>query len=155
MEALNFRRLTHNEGIGLIKSFCVEEVKAEVWDCDNFKCPGPDGISLGFIKKIWDMLKDDLMRFLHEFHRNGRLTKGINSTFIALIPKVDSPQRLNDFRPISLVGSLYKILAKVLANILRMVIGSVISDSQSAFIKGRQILDGIWVANEIVDEARR
>jgi len=126
-----------------------------VWDCDNFKCPGPDGISLGFIKKIWDMLKDDLMRFLHEFHRNGRLTKGINSTFIALIPKVDSPQRLNDFRPISLVGSLYKILAKVLANILRMVIGSVISDSQSAFIKGRQILDGIWVANEIVDEARR
>jgi len=101
------------------------------------------------------MLKDDLMRFLHEFHRNGRLTKGINSTFIALIPKVDSPQRLNDFRPISLVGSLYKILAKVLANILRMVIGSVISDSQSAFIKGRQILDGIWVANEIVDEARR
>jgi len=155
MEALNFRRLTHNEGIGLIKSFSVEEVKAAVWDCDNFKCPGPDGISLGFIKKIWDMLKDDLMRFLHEFHRNGRLTKGINSTFIALIPKVDSPQRLNDFRPISLVGSLYKILAKVLANILRMVIGSVISDSQSAFIKGRQILDGIWVANEIVDEARR
>jgi len=95
------------------------------------------------------------MCFLHEFHRNGRLAKGINSTFIALIPKVDSPQRLNDFRPISLVGSLYKILAKVLANRLRMVIGSVISDSQSAFIKGRQILDGILVANEIVDEARR
>jgi len=53
------------------------------------------------------------------------------------------------------VGSLYKILAKVLANRLRGVIGSVISDTQSAFIKGRQILDGILVANEIVDEARR
>ena len=155
MEALNFRRVTHREGLGLTKPFCVEEVKAAVWDCDNFKSLGPDGISFGFIKKIWDILTDDLMRFLHEFHRNGRLAKGINSTFIALIPKVDSPQRLNDFRPISLVGSLYKILAKVLANRLQMVIGSVISDSQSAFIKGRQILDGILVANEIVDEARR
>ena len=57
----------------------------------------------------------------------NKLYKGINSTFIALIPKVDNPHRLNDFRPISLVGSLYKILAKVLANRLRSVIGLVIS----------------------------
>ncbi|MCI37006.1 cysteine-rich receptor-like protein kinase, partial [Trifolium medium] len=71
------------------------------------------------------------MRLISDFHRNGKLTKGINSTFIALIPKVDSPQQLNDFRPISLVGSLYKILAK-----------------------DRQILDGILIANEVVDEAR-
>ncbi|XP_045810560.1 uncharacterized protein LOC123905002 [Trifolium pratense] len=95
------------------------------------------------------------MRFLFDFHRNGRLTKGINATFIALIPKTDNPQRLNDFRPISLVGSLYKILAKVLANRLRQVIGSVISESQTAFVKNRQILDGILITNEIVDEARK
>ncbi|CAJ2652400.1 unnamed protein product [Trifolium pratense] len=81
--------------------------------------------------------------------------KGINSTFITLIPKTDSPQRLSDFRPISLVGSLYKILAKVLANRLRQVIGSVISESQTAFVKNRQILDGILIANEVVDEARK
>jgi len=54
--------------------------------------------------------------------------KGINSTFIALIPKIDSPQRLNDFRPISLVGCMYKVWAKVLANKLRIVIGSVVSN---------------------------
>ena len=90
-----------------------------------------------------------------EFHRNGKLSKGINSTFIALILKVNSPQRLNDFRPISLVGSLHKILAKVLANRLRSVIGSVVSESQSAFVKGKQILDGILIANEAVDEATR
>jgi len=74
------------------------------------------------------------MRFLVEFRRNGGLTKGINSTFIVIIPKVDSPRCLNDFRPISMVGGLQKILAKVLANRLRSVIGSVISDSRSAFI---------------------
>jgi len=92
--------------------------------------PGPDGITFGFIKDFWDILKVDVMRFLVEFHRNGRLSKGINSTFIFLIPKVDNPRRLNDFRPISLVGSMYKILAKVLANRLQSVIGLVISDSQ-------------------------
>jgi len=53
-------------------------------------------------------MKDDFMRFLTEFHRNGKLTKGVNATFITLIPKVVSPQRLNDFRPISLVGCMYK-----------------------------------------------
>jgi hypothetical protein len=126
-----------------------------VWDCDNFKCPGPDGITFGFIKDFWDILREDVMWFLVEFHRNGRLGKGINSTFIALIPKVESPQRLNHFCPISLMGSMYKILAKVLANRLRSIIGSVISDNQSAFVKGRQILDGILVANEVVDDAKK
>jgi len=72
-------------------------------------------------------MKDDLMHFVSDFHRNGKLLKGINSTFITLIPKKDSPQSLNDFRPISLVGSLHKVLAKLLANSLRIVIGSVIS----------------------------
>jgi hypothetical protein len=95
------------------------------------------------------------MRFLLEFHRNGKLTKGVNSTYIALIPKVDNPQCLADFRPIALVDCLYKVLAKVLANRLRSVMEFVVSDSQSAFIRGKQILDGILVANEVVVEARR
>jgi len=50
---------------------------------------------------------------------------------------------------------MYKVLAKVLANRLRLVIGSVVSDSQFAFVKGKQMLDGILIANETVDEARR
>ena len=89
-----------------------------------------------------------------EFHRNGKLPKGVNSTFIALIPKVDSPQWFNDFHPISLVGCMYNVLAKVLSNKLCAIISSVVSDSQSALVKGKQILDGILIANEAVDEAR-
>jgi len=129
MEGLIFRLFSGREGAVITKPFSIEEVRAVVWECDNFKCPGHDGINFGFIKDFWDILKDDVMRFLSEFHRNGRLAKGINSPFIALIPKIDSPQRLNDFRPISLVGSMYKILAKVLACRLRSVIGSVVSDT--------------------------
>jgi len=137
MEGLNFRKLSGREGAALLKPFSIEEVRAAVWECDNFKCPGSDGVNLGFIKDFWDILKVNVMRFISEFHRNGRLAKGINSTFIALIPKIDSPQRLNDFRPILLVGSMYKILARVLACRLRSVIGFVVSDTQSAFIKDR------------------
>jgi hypothetical protein len=114
VENLRFRRLSVVEGSGLTRPFSESEVKDAVWDCDSFKSLGPDGVNFGFIKDFWEEMKGDVMRFISEFHRNGKLTKGLNSTFIALIPKVDSPQRLNDFRPISLVGNLYKILAKLL-----------------------------------------
>ena len=139
---LDFKKLNLGQCGELIKPFTVEEVKHAVWDCDNFKSPGPDGVNSGF------------MRFISEFHRNGKLSKGLNGTFIALIPKVESPQRLNDFRPISMVGSLYKVLSKVLANRLRVVMSNVISETQSAFIHGRQILDGILIASELVEDAR-
>lgn len=65
------------------------------------------------------------------------------------------PQRFNDFRPISLVGCMYKVLAKVLANRLHQVVSGVVYDSQSSFVKGKQIIDGILIANEAVDGARR
>jgi hypothetical protein len=105
------------EGGRLVRPFSVEEVHDVVWDYDSYKSLEPDDIIFGFLKEFWPELKgDDIMRFITEFHRNGKLTRGINSTFIALIPKVDNPQKLNDFTPISLVGSLYKILAKVLVN---------------------------------------
>jgi hypothetical protein len=155
VENLPFKTLSYAEGRSLVKPFSVIEVKRAVWDCDSFKSPGPDGINFGFIKEFWEDLSDDVMRFITEIRRNGKLMKGINNTFIALIPKVDSPRRLNDFRPISLVGALYKILSKVLANRLKLVMGKVVSEAQTAFVQNRQILDGILIANEVVDEARK
>ena len=122
---------------------------------DSYKSPGPDGVNFGFLKDFWVEMHQDIMRFMVEFHRNGKLSKGINSTFIALIPKIDNPRKLNDYRPISLVGSIYKVLAKVLANRLWQVIGSIVAEEQSTFVQKSQILDGILIANEVVDEASR
>lgn len=94
------------------------------------------------------------MRVMHEFHSHGRLVKGSNSSFIVLIPKKDGACDLNHFRPISLIGSLYKVITKVLAKRLKMVMSNLISDSQSAFVSGRYILDGVVVLNELVEEAK-
>lgn len=90
MEALEFRMLSVMDSGSLIRPFSIEKVKQAVWDCDSFKSPGPVGISFGFIKQFGPDMKDNFRRFLTEFHRNGKLTKVINSTFIALIPKVDN-----------------------------------------------------------------
>ncbi|MCI03330.1 LINE-1 reverse transcriptase like, partial [Trifolium medium] len=71
------------------------------------------------------------------------------------MPKKDHPQVLSDYRPICLVSSLYKIVAKVLAARLKKVLGKVISKFQSAFLPNRQILDGVLVVNELIDLAKR
>ena len=70
---------------------------------------------------------------------------------MALIPKKHGADELRDFRPISLVGGMYKIIAKLLANRLSVVLGKIISPSQNAFVKGRQILDSVLIANECLD----
>ena len=64
-----------------------------------------------------------------------------NATFLVLIPKKGGASDVQDFKPISLVGSLYKILVKVLANRLKSVIGKVVSNSQNAFVGG----DKFWM----------
>ena len=68
-----------------------------------------------------------------------------------MIPKKREAEDLKDFKPISLLGSLYKLLAKVLANRLKRVVGMVVSDAQNAFVKGRHILNASLIVNEIID----
>ncbi|KAK2662856.1 hypothetical protein Ddye_001430 [Dipteronia dyeriana] len=90
------------------------------------------------------------MNFLMEFYRDGSVVKDLNCTFLALIPKVGKPESIKDYRPINLVGAMYKLLAKVLANRLKKVMNSIISPSHMVFVKDRQIVDGFIIAEEVI-----
>ena len=86
-----------------------------------------------------------------EFYEHNSFLKSLNNTFLVLISKKSGAEDFGDFRPISLLGGLYKLLAKVLANKLKKVIGKVVSTSHNAFVRGRQILDASLIANEVID----
>ena len=81
------------------------------------------------------MIKEDLLKVFSEFHSTGIVNQSTNSTFITLVPKKDQPKRMKDFRPISLVTCLYKVIAKVLAGRLRGVLNETIHSTQGAFVK--------------------
>ncbi|KAK2639288.1 hypothetical protein Ddye_027083 [Dipteronia dyeriana] len=95
------------------------------------------------------------MKFMEEIHRNGLVVEELNKSFIVLIPKCINLKSMKDFRPISLVGALYKILAKVLANRKWKVINSVVGESQMAFVRNRQILDSLVITEEIIHQWKK
>jgi hypothetical protein len=155
LDGVEFPTLTPLQVGDLVKPFTVEEVRGVVDDSDGNKSPGPDGFNFAFLKGTWEVISGDVMGFMNEFHEKASLPKAFSSYFIALIPKVLNPQSLGDFRPISLLGCIYKVVAKVLTNRLASVMDSLTSRNQSAFIKGRLLVDGVLVINEVVDWVKK
>ncbi|GJS68304.1 RNA-directed DNA polymerase, eukaryota [Tanacetum coccineum] len=134
----------------LERSFTKEEIKRAMWDCGLNKSPGPDGFTFGFYQRYWSLLEPDVVDAVNHFFTHGFCPKGGNSSFIALILKTQDVKPVKDFRLISLIGSLYKIIAKLLANPLVIVLGDLVSEVQSAFIENRQIFYGHFILNELI-----
>ncbi|GJZ39965.1 RNA-directed DNA polymerase, eukaryota, partial [Tanacetum coccineum] len=109
------KTITCDQQADLERDVSNEEIKRAVWDCGTDKSPGPDGFSFGFYRRFWYLIENDVYDAVKYFFTYGVIPKGCNSSFIALIPKSPGANTVKDFRPISLIGSVYKIIAKILA----------------------------------------
>ena len=142
------------DAIRLKAPFSLEEVKKAVWACGGDNTPGPGGLTFKLLKKYWNTIAGDIMNFVRHFDESGTLGKGCNSSCITLAPKIKDPTVLIEFRPISLIGCMYKIISKVLATRIKDVIGMMVGEVQSAYVDGRSILDGPLIVNELCGWAK-
>lgn len=128
----------------------ISEFKEAIFSMKADKCPGPDGFNPGFFQKFWASCGEELFHQCCQWLDTGSFPPTLNATTIALIPKGESQTSMKDWRPIALFNVIYKVVAKVLANRLKVVLNKCISDSQSAFVAGRSVLDNAMAAIEII-----
>ncbi|XP_026428766.1 uncharacterized protein LOC113324683 [Papaver somniferum] len=152
--------------VGGVMTYDVEEVKQEL-DAEESEClsaikclgqnkaPGPDGFAISFYLLCWEVIKVNIMKIFQELQHRNFLDCRLKNTFISLISKKDTIEEIKYLRPICLVHGMYKIISKVLAERIKQALLSDISSKKTAFIKRRQILDGVLVANELIDSGIR
>ena len=91
-----------------------------------------------------------MINAIQEFFQTGHLLKELNTTILALVPKVPNPSRMTNFRPISYCNTLYKIIMKIIANWIKTILPDIISPSQLVFVVGRRIGDNILLVQELM-----
>jgi hypothetical protein len=132
----------------LSKDFIAAEVGEALAQMGPTKAPGPDGMPHLFFQSCWSQLGSNVTEAVLDCLNHGGSLQSINHTHLVLIPKRPSPTAITEYRPISLCNVLYKLVSKTLANHLKAILPALISDKQSAFVPGRQIVDNILVAFE-------
>ncbi|GJV12664.1 hypothetical protein Tco_1354205 [Tanacetum coccineum] len=142
--------LNDQEALEMVRDVTDKEIKDALFSIGDDKSPGPDGFSAAFFKEAWIVIGQDIYNAVREFFRNGTMLKEINHTIIALLPKVKTPTRVTDFRPISCCNVLFKCISKLIANRIKHCLKSIISANQSAFVPGRSITDNILLTQELM-----
>lgn len=135
--------------------FTVEEVKKNaVFQMKHNKAPGPDGFPIEFYQHFLPLICVDIMALFDEFYHGKLDLACLNYGFILLLPKCPGADRIQDYRPIFLLNVLFKIFTKVVNNRPIVVADKVISPVQTAFIRGRNILDGVVILHETLHQSR-
>nr|GEY98280.1 hypothetical protein [Tanacetum cinerariifolium] len=143
-------RLEESEALEMTHTVTRNEVKSALFSMGNQKSSGPDGFTAAFFKESWDIVADDFVAAVCEFFTNGKILCELNHTIIALIPKVNSPTRVNDYRPISCSNVMFKCISKIIANRIKESLKVLVSPNQSAFVLGRSIADNVLLTQELM-----
>ena len=150
-----WKKITVEQSEYLNQKFTLEELEEAVFGMATNKAAGPDGLNVDFYQKHWDLVKNELFGLLTDFQA-GRLDVGrINYGVITLVPKGKEADKIQKYRPICLLNVILKILTKVMVNRLTGVIQKVIKPAQTAFLKGRYIMEGVNILHEVLNELHK
>ncbi|XP_013589064.1 PREDICTED: uncharacterized protein LOC106297349 [Brassica oleracea var. oleracea] len=136
----------------LEKEVTEEEICRVLFDMPSNKSPGPDGYPSEFFKITWPILGQDFTVAVQSVFRYGFLPKGVNSTILALVSTKTDSMEMRDYRPTACCNVLYKVVSKILANRLKLLLLRIITENQSAFIKGRLLMENVLLASELVKD---
>lgn len=123
--------------VELMQQIEYGDVKKAMFSIGNTKSPGPDGYGSSLYKSAWNIMGKDISEAILEFFQNGKLLRQINSTIIALIPKMDKSEYAIQYRPISCGNVLYKCISKMICTRLKPVVNHLVAKNQEAFVQGR------------------
>lgn len=151
---VGFTSLTREEVSDLSKPFLSLAVENSMRSMGRFKAPGPDGFQPVFYQDCWEVVGQSVTNFVLNFFETGQLPSKANDALLVLIPKVDKPEKMAQFRPISLCNVLFKIITKSMVMRLKRVMPKLIGPAQSSFIPGRLSVDNIVVVQEAVHSMR-
>lgn len=143
------RTLSRSAAEGMVREVMNEEIKEAMFSIGDDKATGPDGYTSKFFKSDWNIIGGDICKAVKEFFSTGKLLKVVNATLIALLPKVDNPQQVTEFRLIALCNVVYKCISKILANRLKESLDDLVDQTQNAFIPGCRISDNILLTQEL------
>jgi hypothetical protein len=130
--------LVNEEEVRVLEIPCnLGELKEVLTLFKKEKIPGPDGWTVEFFIHFFDLVGGDLLEMVEESRSRGVIVGGLNSTFLALIPKVNKPTTFGDFRPISLCNLCYKLISKIIANRIKPFLSRSLSEEQLGFLKGK------------------
>lgn len=116
-----------------------DEIQQAMFNMAPWKAPGPDGFPAGFYQHTWGIVGQHVCEFVKRVWEEPSLISTVNYTDICLIPKVEKPEFVDQFRPISLCNSLYKVVSKIIVARLKDIVPNIVSPFQSGFVPGRRI----------------
>jgi Reverse transcriptase (RNA-dependent DNA polymerase) len=148
-------KVSTSENASLISPFTENEIKSVIFSMNSNKAPRPDGFSILFYQKFWDLIKHDIVFLFSEFYHHRLDIAKFNRTIICLIPKVVDTSTIKDVQPISLLNYSFKIFIKVLTSRLHPVLDRLIGFNQHVFLKGQNFMDNVISAHEILYSMHR
>ena len=143
VEGIDWSPISEESASRLDSPFSEVEIYIAIFQLDRDKASGPDGFTIAVFQDCWDVIKDDLVRVFAEFHNNKIINQNTNVSFIVLLPKKSQSKKISDFRPISLITCLYKVIEKVLSGLLRGVLQETIHSTQGAFVIQDRLRKGL------------